>query len=146
MRKNGFLAVLLLLIIGCSKNDENPIDCSQSGNCDKCIIINKDLYNQTNTDHYTIQHITINQDCLEVEFSSSGCDGNSWNIELVDLGAISETAIPQRNLKLKLENSELCDAYITRTISFDLTNLQLDTYDRLNLKIANYDNLINYEY
>ena len=146
MRQIGYLTVLLLIVIGCDKNDENPIECSQSGNCDKCIVINKDLYNQTDTKNYTIQDITINQDCLEVEFSSSGCDGSSWMIELVDLGAISETVIPQRDLKLKLENHELCEAYITRKISFNLTKLQLENYDELKLKIADYNSLITYDY
>ncbi len=137
---------MFFLMVSCGKDDDNSLECSESGNCDKCIIINRDLYNQTNTDNYTIQTIKVNQDCLEIEFASSGCSGSSWVISLIDLGAISETAVPQRDLKLRLKNSEICEAYITRTISFDLKPLRLENYDELNLKVAEYNSLIRYEY
>ncbi len=146
MKQIGYLIMIIFLIISCDKNDDNPVKCSESGNCDKCIIINNDLYNLTNTDNYTIQNITVNQDCLEIEFGSSGCDGNSWEIDLVDLDGISETAVPQRDLKLRLINIEECEAFITRTISFNLEPLQLDNYEAINLKIADYDVLIRYDY
>lgn len=137
----------ILLIIGCNKNDDdNVIQCEQSDNCDKCIIMDRDLYYGTNTENYTINHIQINQDCIEIEFSSSGCDGSSWQIDLVDLGGISETAVPQRDLKLKLQNLEDCEAAITRTISFDLKPLRLENYNAINLKIADYEDLIRYQY
>ena len=146
MKQIGFLIILFFLIVSCDKNDDNSIECSDSGDCDKCIIINRDLYNETSTNNYTIQTIKVSQDCLEIEYASSGCDGNSWEIDLVDLGAISETAIPQRDLKLKLINIEDCEAFITRTISFNLEPLQLNNYDAINLKIADFNDLIRYEY
>lgn len=146
MKQIGYLICLFFLFASCDKNDDNPVECKESGDCDKCIIINRDLYNQTNTNSYTIQNITINQDCLEIEFGSSGCDGNSWKIDLIDLGAISETAVPQRDLKLKLINPEDCEAAITRTISFNLKSLQLDNFKEINLKVAGYNSLISYEY
>lgn len=146
MKQSGFIIILFFLILGCDKNDDNTIQCSDSGNCDKCVIINRDLYNQTNTDNYTIQTIKVNQDCLEIEFASSGCDGNSWEIDLVDSGGIAETAVPQRDLKLKLINIEECEAFITKTISFDLEPLQSNNYDAINLKIEEFSSLIRYEY
>lgn len=146
MKQIRYLTILFFLTVGCDKNVDSIVECKESGNCDKCIIINKNLYNQTNTDNYTIQNITVNQDCLEIEFSSSGCNGNSWEIDLFDLGAISETAVPQRELKLKLINHELCEAFITSTISFYLEPLQLDNNEEINLKIADYQGLIRYEY
>jgi hypothetical protein len=146
MKQIGYLIIIFFLIASCDKNDDNPVECKESGNCDKCIIINSNLYNQTNTNNYTIQNISVNQDCLEIEFGSSGCDGNSWKIDLVDLGAISETAIPQRDLKLKLTNLEECEAFITKTISFNLEPLQLSNYEAINLKITDYNGLISYEY
>lgn len=146
--KSGWTTFLMIfLIISCNKNDDdNLIACEPSIKCDKCILIDRDLYLQTNTDGYTITNIQIDQDCLEIEFASSGCDGSSWEIDLVDLGAISETAVPQRDLKLKLINLEDCEAYITKTISFDLKPLRLLNSEAVNLKITNYNNLIRYEY
>jgi len=141
MKQIGFLLIIFFLIISCDKNDDNPIECSSLGNCDRCVIINRDLYNQTNTNNFTIQTIKVNQDCLEIEFGSSGCDGNSWVIDLVDLGAISETAVPQRDLKLKLINIEECEAFITKTISFNLEPLQLNNYEAINLKIAEFNKI-----
>ena len=146
MKPIGFLVLLFFLILGCNKNDDGPNSCSNAGNCDDCIVINKDLYNQTNTDNYTIKKVSVNDDCLEIKFASSGCDGHTWGIDLIDEGGIAETVVPQRNLKLKLTNREECDAVITRTISFNLKALQLTNYKAINLKIVGYNNLIRYEY
>jgi hypothetical protein len=146
MKQIPYLIVLFSVFVGCNKNDDSTKECYESNNCNNCVIINSDLYNQINTENYTIRKISVNQDCLEIEFGSSGCDGSSWIIDLVDFGAISETTIPQRNLKLRLQNSELCEVFIIRTISFNLKPLQLDNYDELNLKIVDYNSLIRYEY
>ncbi|MBD8490803.1 hypothetical protein IFO69_18775 [Echinicola sp. CAU 1574] len=146
MRQMGYLLIFIFLTISCDLNNDAPSSCTKIGDCDKCITTDRDLFNQTNTDNYTIQHAVINQDCLEITFSSSGCSGNSWEIELIDQGSISETAILQRDLKLKLESFELCNAIITRTISFNLTSLQLNYENKINLKIDGYNSLIRYEY
>ncbi|MGY5849549.1 hypothetical protein [Salegentibacter sp. F14] len=146
MKQIKILMVILFLITSCNKNDDETIECAEPENCEKCIIIDNALYHQTSTDNYTIQNVSINQDCLEIQFGSSGCDGNSWEIDLIDLDGISETAVPQRDLKLKLINIEDCEAYITRTISFNLKPLRLSNYDAINLKIADYEDLIRYEY
>ena len=141
MNQIWYRIILFILVVGCDNNDDSVMECKESGNCDKCAVINRKLYNQTTTDHYGIQNITVDQDCLEIEFGSSGCDGKSWEIDLVDLGSISETAITQRDLKLKLINSEDCEAFIIRTISFNINPLQL-----YNIKKADYKDLISYEY
>ncbi len=146
MKPIGYLLLLFFLLVGCNQKDDDPIQCTDSGNCDDCIIINKNLYDQTTTDNYTIQDITINQDCLEITFSASGCDGDTWEIDVIDLGGIAETAVPQRDLKLKLINNEACLAVFTRTISFNLAPLQLKNYSAVNLKIADYPTVISYEY
>ena len=146
MKQIGYLIIMLFIFTSCDQNDDNPLGCKEFGDCDKCIIINRDMFYQTNTDNYTIQNITVNQDCIEIEFGSSGCDGNSWEINLVDLGGISATAVPQRDLKLKLINPEDCEAFIIKTISFNLKPLQLDNYEEINLKVADYNSLIRYEY
>ncbi|WMI64673.1 hypothetical protein RBH94_11450 [Aestuariibaculum sp. YM273] len=146
MRIQLFLIATLSFMSSCDNNHETQPSCTEFGECDTCIIIDKNLFNTTNTNNYNIQNIEVSEDCLEISFSSSGCDGNSWEVALVDLDAVSETTIPQRELKLNLENKEACEAYITKTISFNLKPLQLKNYNQIKLKIENYSSLITYEY
>ncbi len=73
-----------------------------SGNCDECTLINNNLYNQVETDNFSILNIELVDDCLEIQFGSSGCNGENWETELISSETILETAIPQRNLRLTL--------------------------------------------
>lgn len=131
--------VLSTSFLGCSKdNDDNTI-------CEFATIISSEAYENAPSDVLTINSLEINDNCLKINFSSGGCNGNSWEIKLIDSEAILESNPPQRNLRLSLKNEELCYAYITKELTFDISNLRVDG-NQVQLNITNSDDTILYEY
>lgn len=135
MKKSLFTVVILASIISCSKDESpiatnlitNTISLTTQSSCDASAEINPTLYNSISTDHVVINSLKIENNCLTINYSASGCDGNSWEIQLIDAGVILESYPPQRNLKISLKNEELCDAIITKETSFDISNLIVDS-------------------
>lgn len=134
--------LFLFSIVGfsnCSDNEpDNPL-------CGQRAIINETLYLNANTELLDVVEISIAQDCLNIELGSSGCDGESWVVELFDAGVILESFPPQRNVVISIKNDELCDAYFTREYSFDISSLRVDG-SSVFLNIANTESQILYEY
>ncbi|TRZ42431.1 hypothetical protein [Robertkochia solimangrovi] len=139
---------LLLVLFSCRNDDDNAAtaSCTDNGSCDRCIRISNELYHQTNTMYYNIENASLNGDCLEITIGAGGCNGETWDIELVDSGSIIETGVPQRTLKIKFESSELCEAYLHKTISFNLKSIQLANYSEIGLLLSGYEDVIFYEY
>jgi len=141
--KNSIYIILLASfgLVCCNNNDDN-IDL---GNCDFVAIISSELYKNAPKDQLTIDNIEINSDCLKIGISSSGCDGGSWELKLIDSGDVLESNPPQRNLKLLLKNTELCKAYIRKEFTFNIANLRVEG-NQVRLNIINADNHILYKY
>ena len=132
-------AILVFAITSCNEEYVSPSD------CDERIIISKSEYNNAPNDDLTINILEIKDNCLIINYSASGCSGDSWELKLIDAGDILESYPPQRNVRLSLKNDELCDAYLTREISFDITSIQLEV-KKLYLNIKNSGDQILYEY
>ena len=90
--------------------------------------------------------LEINGDCLVINFSASGCDGNTWIVKLIDSEQILESNPIQRNLRISLENNEDCTAVPNKTLTFDISNLQIQDDNRIYLNITNSGDQILYEY
>ena len=131
---------IMLSFLGCN-NDKVGIQTD----CDATTIISHSIYNSAPNDELEINSLEIEDDCLKINFSASGCDGESWKLKLVDAGVIMESYPPQRNLRLSLKNEEPCDGYFSREISFHINNLKTDG-DRVYLNITNSDKSILYIY
>ncbi len=138
--KRIVILVLLIMVMGCSNDD----DTTQS-NCDFDTVVNAEQYLNAPSDQLFITSISIENSCLEINFSSSGCSGDSWEIKLIDSEDIFESNPPQRNLRLSLKNEELCDAVITKELTFDISNLQVEGNQVL-LNITNSDKNVLYAY
>jgi len=124
----------------------NPV-LKYSSTCDQSTIIDDALYANLESAHFTFTSAKIIDDCLKIEISSSGCDGNSWEFKLVDSGAVAESLPEQRYLKFQLVNTELCDAVFKRTVSFDLTPIQISgTNNEIILNIEGLESSLNYKY
>ncbi len=142
MKLINILVVISLFFVtmtGCDKDDNKSI------NCDKQAIISADEYNTAPTDQLTINKIEINGDCLKINFRSSGCSGDTWKLKLIDSGVLHYSNPPQRKLRLSLKNEEMCRALITKELTFDIRELQVEGNQVL-LSITNSDNQILYEY
>lgn len=133
---------VLLMNTQCDEdNDGNP-----SQFCDELVIINNDQYQNMQSDFYSLVNATITNNCLEVTISASGCSGESWEMSLVDSGDIPESMPPQRYLKFVLVNNEACLAVFSRTISFDLTPLEIQGLNEITLNIEDFPEALSYNY
>lgn len=141
MKKILFLILVGLAVLSCSKDDdkENPIK------CDLETLISTEQYTTAPSDQLTINSLSINDNCLKINFSSSGCNGDTWELKLIDSEDILESNPPQRNLRLSLKNEESCLAYITKELTFDISNLQVNG-NKVQLNLTNSDKNILYKY
>ena len=115
--------------------------------CDEIVIISESLYNAT--DEQTITNLSIDDSCLNITYEATGCDGNSWVVNLIDSEEIvtnSNDVIPQRNLKLSIERAGTitCMALVTQEKSFNISNLRVGGSSNVILNIQ--DQQILYEY
>ena len=139
------LSLVMIGILSCDSDDDNNVD-TASQNCDFNTLINLELFENAPNDPLTISDLEIDENCLQITFSASGCDGNDWEIKLIDSGLILESQPIQRNLRLSLKNNEFCNAVITKTLSFDLSDLQVSETNQIFLNITNSSEDILYEY
>jgi len=140
-----FISLLVVAIVsfGCSNDDDNTNP--DPDNCDFESVISAEQYADAPAHALTINAMAIEGDCLTIDFSSSGCDGSTWVVKLIDSESVFESAPPQRNVRLSLENTELCLAIVPKELSFDISDLQVEGGSVL-LNITNSGESILYEY
>jgi hypothetical protein len=141
MKKILIFTLFLLVCYSCIENNT----ASNDDYSDFQVIIDEDLYVNAPADPLEILDIAIVSDSLKISFSSGGCDGSSWEVKLIDSGAILESFPVQRNLRLSLKNEELCKAIVFKEIAFDISKLKTDD-SKIQLNVTNSNNSILYEY
>jgi len=112
--------------------------------CGNVVLIENDAYNSANADQLTVHNIELTGNCLSVNYSSSGCGGSTWILQLIDSGAVMESDPPQRILRFNFINNELCEAYFEKTSSFDISSLKAEGDETL-LNIAGWDEAFFYD-
>ena len=112
--------------------------------CDQNVIISADEYKNAPNHPVSIIDMKIEGNCLKIKFGTSGCSGNNWNVKLIDSGIIAESLPVQRTLKLSLNNREMCAAYFTKEMSFNIKDLQVRGNNSVQLNISGKS--ILYEY
>ena len=142
MKKILILTIIGITILSCSDNDDN----GNSNNCDFETIVSAEQYENAPSDQLSVNSLEINGNCLKINFSASGCDGNSWIVKLIDSEQIMESNPIQRNLRLSLDNNEDCTAVPSKTLTFDISELQIQDDNSVYLNITNSDDQILYEY
>jgi hypothetical protein len=137
------MSVFLLLSISCSDDDKKTID----SNCDKqAQVVSDTNFQDIITANYMITNVVLNGDCLSITISSSGCSGETWDVELISSNSILESFPVQRLVKIELDNPEVCLAIVQKTVSFDLAPFQVDGQNQVILNIDGWDETINYQY
>lgn len=144
MKKLLTLIFIGITILSCSDCPDDD-DISNSNNCEFETISSAEQYQNAPSDALDINSLEINGNCLEINFRAGGCDGDTWELKLIDSEEVFESDPPQRNLRLSLKNEELCEVYIERELTFDISNLQVNG-NRVQLNITNSDDEILYEY
>lgn len=140
MKNLILLALIPILLLGCTNGDEPG-----PNGCDLGTVISQELYREAPSDEATINSLKIEGDCMRINFSASGCSGESWKITLIDSGSILESDPPQRNLRFSLDNNELCEAFITKNLTFNIKNLRVEG-GRVQLNLTNSGDQVLYEY
>jgi len=133
-----------MLLTSCS--DNHLIDQPPISTCDDQVSIDEQRYQDDSSSLFNLISLNIEGDCMKVSFSASGCNSNSWKMDLVASDAIAESLPEQRYLKLSLENLEACLAVFTRDISFDLSSLQIQNDGALILNLEGFEGNLTYEY
>ncbi|QCK15657.1 hypothetical protein [Mangrovivirga cuniculi] len=139
---NFFLLVPFIgILFSCDNNDKII---PPNNNCDKELIMSKDLYENAPSDPLTIESTELNGNCLTINFYAGGCDGSTWKYELIgDPRSILEGPV-HHNIRLSLEDNELCEAIIRKEVSFDL-NPALSSENLVILTLTNNDEEIVYD-
>ena len=116
-------------------------------NCsDNNLISDNTLFNNAESNFYSLIDAVIDGDCLTISFSSSGCSGETWNLKLIDSEAVIESFPPQRSLKVVLENDEACLAVFTQQRAFDITSLRIEGANEVILNIEGLEQSLRYSY
>ena len=142
MKKIGVFFICLF-VLDCNSNDEPTIE-------NKCNvlseIISSEAFSAVSTTNYEITKVEINEDCIEITFGSSGCGTELWEEHLFSVDDFYTIFPLQRDLKMELINEELCEAYFIKTVSFNLTPLQIDGQNIVPLNIYGWNEQVSYEY
>ena len=136
----GLCFTLLFMNTQCDEDDEVQSYCGEA------VVVDPGYYETATSDPYDLISAEITDNCLNIEFSASGCDGSTWSAVLVDSGDIMESSPEQRNLKLVFSNEELCQAVFEQTRIFDLTNLQIEGSSSILLNIEDFPAPLTYNY
>lgn len=143
--KNIFAFILLGIILS-SCSDEND----SIGYVSDCEVISQVIdevpFQEIDTDNYFITDIILHQDCLEITFTSSGCDGSTWNVNLFSTDVLFDALPLQRAVKMELLSEEVCLAIVEKTVSFDLVAFQIEGQNEVPLNIEGWEETIIYQY
>lgn len=137
LKKLFYFSLLLIVIISCNEIVENNFT-------NDSVVINETIYEQTNTNNYTILDVKLNGNELTLKIGASGCNSNSWQATLVDSGLVLESFPVQRNIKIALENNEACLAYFEVEYTFNIQSL-VDNLAPVNFNLEGWNQVINYK-
>src|SRR5690606_4760045 len=108
-------------------------------------IIDEMLFQQVLTGNYGVDNVIVNRNCLEVTITSSGCNPNNWDMNFIASEIVVETLPVQYYTKIELVNNEACLAVFQKTVSFDLTPLQISGQNQVQVNISGWNTPIIYQ-
>lgn len=141
-----FASMLLAMTTTMCKKDNN--DTITSSYNDEVIVVSSKEYQHSPESALNIRSVEITGDSLTIKFYANGCDGESWEELLLSTNRIVQVSdtVAERSLRLSLDNTEECEAYITKTLSYDIKPLQVDSFNTILLRIRNYERIVTYKY
>ena len=107
--------------------------------CGDAVIVNETLYDVTTTSNYTITNVSVVDKCITIEIAASGCDGSTWQADLIHPGGIGLSDPEVALVKLNLTNNELCQAVFQRSYVFDLRTIIPDEYGTVLLNLEGWE-------
>jgi hypothetical protein len=144
--KNSLKVLLCLILLNISCSDDNNNN-NVNSNCDKLSqVISEENFQDVITANYMITNAALDGDCLSVTISSSGCNGETWEMKLLGTNNVMESLPLQRDVKIELDNQELCLAVFQKTVSFDLIPFRVEGQNQVDLHLDGWDETIEYQY
>lgn len=143
MKKIFTLVLATVLFVSCS-DDETVYPVF---NCDtQAQILTDAVFDEIETTNYIITNVVLNENCLEVTISSSGCNPDNWEMFLFSKDTFFDLLPLQRIAKLQLVNNESCAAVFQKTLSFDLNAFKIEGQNTVTFTIEGWNEPINYQY
>lgn len=142
MKFNNIIVVnvlVLSLLVGCQENNDLLEQRCQS------IVIDKLLFLSSRTDNYKFEKINVVENCLEVTIRYAGGCGDIVT-SMVDSEDIEELPQLTRHLSLDLEDNDPCEALITKSVSYDLVEIQVPEAKEIYLDISGWPTPVLYKY
>lgn len=145
-KKIILLLVVGILFVSCKGDDMICCGPPYITNCNKNAVIDEVVYQQILIDNYVINNLVLNGGCLEITVSASGCDPNNWDMNFIASEVVVETNPIEYKTKVELINNETCLAVFQKTVSFDLTPLQISGANQIQLNIDDWNTPVIYQY
>ena len=138
MKLKNIFIITLFIFLSCAEKTDTNIDI-----CNECVIISENLFNNTQTNNYSIKNVVLVDNLLTITISASGCSGESWKATLVDANQILESDPIQRNTKILFENNEACLAVFEKDFTFDIQKLK-ENQSSIIINLEGWNTQINY--
>lgn len=140
--KKAITPIIIIIALFSCESDKLK---DEKTTCEKDILISNELYTTSPNDPFIISDVKLENDCLKISFGASGCDSQSWIIDLIGSEDILKSNPPQRSIRLSLKNNEACQAAFGKTITFDLKHARANESEII-LNLQGWGAPLNYKY
>lgn len=122
MKNNIVLALMILVLAACSKNEEESAN-KISTSCDK--VASTEVLNLESSDNQSVNILEASyiEGCLSVTLQyAGGCEDHEINMSLIPSTTLP-ASIDVFEAIILHETTDMCEANITETISFDISEI-----------------------
>jgi hypothetical protein len=110
----------------CDRGTASEITYIEELNCAPFIDLYFNNYDSLQRDPIFIQEAFVDGDCLQIKLSySGGCEDHTIDLARMHPWTASSSTIPTFEIKHNA-NGDLCEAYFTKELRFDLTPLKME--------------------
>ena len=139
--KTILLAVLTVIFLNCGDDDSagSPLENGSQ------IRIDEALFTNGPNDNFFLRAATITGNILNLTLDYGGGCGEVY-YDLVTGDSFVLTNPVQKNIRLAFDDQDNCEALVGLELSFDLTQLQIPSTNRLIINLDGWDTPIEYNY
>lgn len=141
MKYSILLLTALIGFISCKNDHVEP----NNSTCNDSVVISTQKYDTTQTDDFTFGSVQIEGDCLKITaIIGGGCGEISF--QLLASAFVIETLPEKREIRLVVEDKDICKALLYEELSYDLTSLRTGRTGTIYFLLQGYDGPLKYTY
>ena len=129
-------------MIGCNSDDDNVSSSLENSNV---ILVDDDLFLNAPNDEFEIIVASISDNNLNITLFYGGGCGNIY-YDLVTGNDYLETTPIQKNIRIAFDDKDNCEAGIELKLSFNLTQIQISSTNRIIINLNKWEDPIEYNY